>query len=65
MDEGGLALEYLGSLVRFRREQVQHSSQEPIKREKYIPIGTATTATQVESVFSCSFLQELDVVARQ
>jgi hypothetical protein len=65
VDEGGLALEYLGSLVRFRREQVQHSSQEPIKREKYIPIRTASTATEVESVFSCSFLQELDVVARQ
>jgi hypothetical protein len=62
LDDDGLDIDYSGEMVGFRRERIQHSDQEPIMRDKYIPIDTQS---QVESVFSCSFLQELDVVARQ
>ena len=56
-----LSLEHSGEVHIFRRE-LQHWSQEPIARDKYVPTDPAAAAG---SVFACSFLQELDVVSRQ
>jgi hypothetical protein len=56
-----LSLDYSGKTLNFQRE-LQHWSQEPIARDKYVPMDAAGAA---DAVFSCSFLQELDVVSRQ